>query len=532
MESVLRIGIPIEKKIDAGVAESFYFELDAQDLVKILIETDDPASIATMFAPDGASFRQFLNDGAAQHQLFYLAQQSGQYRLNLKASSDSFSKRCVVMLEKIIPLAERLIAPPAPECRLLKELRDNLQKGPTEALKKFWRAVEKIGTPIFEPIENDEANLLATFIWRGDEATRSVIVSIPPYSRIAKDRFTMTHLVGTDVWAVTAKLPERSRFLYSFVINAPFATSGPDSSREEIGIFQASSQPDPFNARRLGNSNKAKNLEARSIFEPPGARPQYWIDPRSESTPGKLEQAVLKSRTLGNERTVSVYTPPADSNQSSPLPLLVLFDENVYVKEINAAVILDNLIAESLIPPMIAVFIGNAPGARRHELACNPHFAKFVSEELRGWITDSYNVTSDPDQTILGGASLGGVAAAFTALHHPDRFGNVLSQSGSFWWKRNEPTSPNATETTAIVALVLSKPTQPVRFYLDAGTDEIELPGRGLGILNANRHLRDVLYAKGYQVLYQEFAGGHGSINWRGTLADGLIGLTKSFTQS
>jgi enterochelin esterase family protein len=44
-------------------------------------------------------------------------------------------------------------------------------------------------------------------------------------------------------------------------------------------------------------------------------------------------------------------------------------------------------------------------------------------------------------------------------------------------------------------------------------------------MLGSNRELRDVLQLKGYEVDYHEFAGGHNSINWRGSLADGLISL-------
>lgn len=46
-----------------------------------------------------------------------------------------------------------------------------------------------------------------------------------------------------------------------------------------------------------------------------------------------------------------------------------------------------------------------------------------------------YHVTSNRRSIIVGGSSLGGLAAAYCGLRRPDIFGNILSQSGSFWWQ-------------------------------------------------------------------------------------------------
>ena len=63
-----------------------------------------------------------------------------------------------------------------------------------------------------------------------------------------------------------------------------------------------------------------------------------------------------------------------------------------------------------------------------------------------------------------------------------------------------------------------------VRFDLEAGVFEVDRYGKGGDTLEPTRALRDV-FAKGYEVHYQEFVGGHDGLSWRGTLADGLIAL-------
>jgi enterochelin esterase family protein len=78
-----------------------------------------------------------------------------------------------------------------------------------------------------------------------------------------------------------------------------------------------------------------------------------------------------------------------------------------------------------------------------------------------------------------------------------------------------------------------SSPKLPLRFYLEAGLHEDRGWQHQLGhwwppILESNRRLRNVLQAKGYEVHYHEFNGGHDLLCWRGTFADGLIALIGS----
>jgi enterochelin esterase family protein len=67
-------------------------------------------------------------------------------------------------------------------------------------------------------------------------------------------------------------------------------------------------------------------------------------------------------------------------------------------------------------------------------------------------------------------------------------------------------------------------PKLPLRFYLDAGTQEVSVTGKmPVSLLGSVRHMRDVLEAKGYPVAYAEFEGGHDYACWSGTLADGIL---------
>jgi enterochelin esterase family protein len=191
---------------------------------------------------------------------------------------------------------------------------------------------------------------------------------------------------------------------------------------------------------------------------------------------------------------------------------------------------LDNLIADGRLPLLVAVFVGNAAGARTRELNLNLAFIDFLAQELLPWLRTCVSLSTDPAQAVIGGASAGGLAAAYAALRHPQVFGNVLAQGGAFWmmpgWD-DRRVVPEDGEHGWLIRQFVQAERLPLCFHMDVGIYEIfrpshSIPACGLAI---NRHMRDVLEAKGYPVHYVEFSGAHDFIGWRGVLPEALMKL-------
>jgi enterochelin esterase-like enzyme len=247
----------------------------------------------------------------------------------------------------------------------------------------------------------------------------------------------MKRIGNTDVWYASYKVNRRVRTYYAL---AP-GVSSPSESYELLGAI---SQRDPLNPKGWFEDPDDPDTplhHGTSKLEMPDAPAQPWADKRKDVPEGTVEKHTLTSALLKNTRDVWVYTPPGYSKTAPPYGLLLVFDGDTYIKVVPTPVTVDNLIADKRIAPLVAVMIGNAPKARSVELPCNPAFADFLANELVPWVRRLYNVTSDPRQVTIGGSSYGGLAATYAAYRHPEMFGNVLSQSGSYWW--TPPTDPS-----------------------------------------------------------------------------------------
>ncbi|RLU89135.1 enterochelin esterase [Streptomyces griseocarneus] len=378
-----------------------------------------------------------------------------------------------------------------------------------DRLEEFWAEVGRRGTPLLAPDPLGSADHRSvTFLWRGSPRTRAVqVVPNKLGDPRAPEGNVMRHVPGTDVWHWTVRLRADWRGTYDIFVDEG---DGPESGDPGYWPWMRNNRrADPHNTRSLPRRWDGRPVAYAELPDAP--RAVDWT-PRPDVARGTVSEHEVESGRLGGRRRVWLYE-PAVAGTSDDLPVLVLLDGEHWQPLLGLAHLLDNLIADGRIPPVAAVLPESVDaGIRWAELTCSPEYVAFLEDELLPWAASRLPVTADPARTIVAGQSLGGLTAAYAAVHSPHRFGNVLAQSGSFWW----PDGPQAEWLTGVLA---SAERLPVRFWLSFGEQEWV-------VLPAARRLRDTLAAVGYEdAVYREFNGGHDYLCWRTELADGLVGL-------
>ena len=403
----------------------------------------------------------------------------------------------------------------------LHRLQQELESGNAKALKLFWKWVKEEGTPLVEEFESDIDERLVTFLWKASGELNGVsLVSM----MTNPTTYPMTRLLDTDLWYLTLQLSSDLRATYQF-----FPDDLPASAKGTFESPWEHYRQDPFNPKTFAfyadDEDPTGVKLTRSVLELPDAPSQPWSDSQDYVPKGKVQLHQYKSKILGNERRIWLYSPAKyTAGLGKPYPLLVLFDGWAYAKLIPTFTVLDNLIANSAIPPLVVALVDSLDmETRMKELVFHRPFNNFLVSEFLPWMLTQFAISTNPAERIVGGSSAGGLAAAYAAFEHPDVFGNVLSQSGAF------TLSPEGeSEGDWLARQFTEREKLPLTFYLDAGTLEVNSyrpPRGGITPLAGNRRMRDALQAKGYKLHYTEFSGGHDYISWQGTLAEGLMAL-------
>jgi predicted alpha/beta superfamily hydrolase len=221
----------------------------------------------------------------------------------------------------------------------------------------------------------------------------------------------------------------------------------------------------------------------------------------------------LESLTLrydGHERRIRVHVP---AGLHARPPLLVLFDgQNVFGDEGSYAGGWHAHAAVARLPSTVArpIVVGVDHGGlgRLRELwsELDP-FLGFLKEEVLPLVRSCWEV--DPQHTVLGGSSMGGLAALLAHHRDPETWPSALVMSPSLWVDRGAP-----------LREVKRHPVpRRSRIYLDVGERE-----RGMAELAAR--LAAELQERGYredELLWRlDKRGTHRELHWRRRLPKAL----------
>jgi enterochelin esterase family protein len=404
----------------------------------------------------------------------------------------------------------------------------------------FWETVAARGTPIVERIEGDPRFVHVTFLYRARPETRSVAVISLENHQLANDRYfalaKLARLGSSDAWFRTYRLRADGRFTYRLSVNDErlFADTGEADWNARLGGLTR----DPLN--RHPTTTRDGDV---SLVELPDAPPLRWFEPQPGVPQGRLESAQVGDRARGLDHAIRVYVPHGYSPSGGARNLLLVLDGEGVPSFVPFPAILDNLHAAGTIEPTIAVFVDNRPGKRIHDMWYSDELRDFVRDDLLPWMHAHYTVPRDPRRVAVAGRSASGNTAVYLAFALPSLVGNAISQSGGY--ALGDPKGPRPGAREAFDGLseddfpqqewlarqIATSPLRPIRLHLEVGTLEHvdwENPFPRYAtpsVLLANRHLRDVLDAKGYAFSYREYNGPHDSLIWRGTVGEAIVEL-------
>jgi predicted alpha/beta superfamily hydrolase len=210
----------------------------------------------------------------------------------------------------------------------------------------------------------------------------------------------------------------------------------------------------------------------------PDSSPQAGVPQGNVTSWEKLPSAAYP----GTLHDFCVYV-PAQYDPKVPASLMIFQDGQAWVRltgEMRVPNVFDNLIYRREMPVTIAVFInpgrtpetpeasqsdwGDKSSNRPQEYnALDDKYTRVITDELMPVLNSRYNISSNPDDRAIGGASSGAIAAFTVAWHRPDQFHKVLSTIGSFTNIRGGDAYPD---------MIRAADRKPIRIFMVDGVND------------------------------------------------------------
>ncbi len=321
---------------------------------------------------------------------------------------------------------------------------------------------------------------IVVFLYRGEARHVSVAGDFNGWSPISD---TCRSVEDHRLWYLIMSIPPGARFEYKLVVDSTWVLD-PLNSLRAAGGFGENSE-----IRMTGYESPQEIIEREGVLR------------------GRIDTLFVASKALGYVHPAYIYLPEHAGTAKQTYPTIVVTDGGEFLTLGRMNTVLDNLIADGRIPPVIAVFLDPrtnpadpSSNKRMSEYAMNDDYVSFLADELLPLLRRTYPIASSPDSVAISGASMGGLIATYAAFRCPDVFGSCAAQSPSYWWKND-----------SMITIARQSPRKPIRLYLDTGILH--------DAQKESRRMRAILQEKGYELSYAEYPEGHNWANWRARLA-------------
>ncbi len=230
---------------------------------------------------------------------------------------------------------------------------------------------------------------------------------------------------------------------------------------------------------------------------------------RAQSATGDLRLHEFRSRVFHNTRFLRVWLPPGyddTANAGRHYPVFYLNDgQNLFEGSTSFNGIEwqvdetgDRLIREGVVPPMIFVGIDNAgrerireymPHRSLHPMMLRAHgtrYPAFLFKEVMPFLAGNYRVANGPENTGLGGSSLGALIALYAVAVRPGVIGRLLLESPSLWASNRQ-----------LIRQSRGVKRWPERVFLATGTAEVGRRDKDQSVVDDVRELAGIMRRAG-----------------------------------
>ena len=284
-------------------------------------------------------------------------------------------------------------------------------------------------SPQVDADPNEPGRALMTWTVRAPGATAVLLEANGLFAAGGVDALEMTGLAGTEVWTCAWSVPADWSASYGV---AAWRGEGVPPWRATSGRWarlaaMRAARPDPRAVRVIGSSSGAP----RSVASAPRAPAPPWEGLAPPRRRGRVHRLTVPLPAGGAER-VWVYEPAGGAAGTS---VLILFDGQVWLRQMGLVPALDALIDSGALPPVhVAMIDSRDQGEHRAEhLGVPGGHVDLVIDGLLPLLRDRFAVSPCGADTVVSGQSYGGIASLWTLALADGGVGHAIAQSPSLW---------------------------------------------------------------------------------------------------